>query len=92
MKTEDTKIIYQNNNTTWHWRESGILSSNRSCGPPAMTSRAARNMATKTLRPRNRRGSKQDANNVNSTPTTDNRAAKDDKYVEDNKSSDPRYE
>ncbi|XP_016346030.1 alpha-1,2-mannosyltransferase ALG9-like isoform X2 [Sinocyclocheilus anshuiensis] len=56
-----------------------------------MTSRAAsRNMATKGLRQRNRRGSKQDANNVNSTPTADNRAAKDDKYVEDNKSSDPR--
>ncbi len=64
-----------------------------SCVPPAMTSRtASRNMATKTLRQRNRRGSKQDANNVNSTPTTDNRAAKDDKYVEDNKSSDLRNE
>ncbi|KAF4113562.1 alpha-1,2-mannosyltransferase ALG9 [Onychostoma macrolepis] len=58
-----------------------------------MTSRAAsRNMATKALRQRNRRGSKQDANSVNSTPTTDNRAAKDDKYVEDSKSSDPRNE
>ncbi|XP_059405862.1 alpha-1,2-mannosyltransferase ALG9 isoform X2 [Carassius carassius] len=56
-----------------------------------MTSRAAsRNMATKALRQRNRRGSKQDTNNVTSTPTADNRAAKDDKYVEDNKSSDPR--
>ncbi|XP_056314550.1 alpha-1,2-mannosyltransferase ALG9 [Danio aesculapii] len=58
-----------------------------------MTSRtASRNMATKSLRQRNRRGSKQDANNVNNTPTPDNRATKDDKCVEDNKSSDPRNE
>ncbi|ROL48756.1 Alpha-1,2-mannosyltransferase ALG9 [Anabarilius grahami] len=49
-------------------------------------------MATKGLRPRNRRGSKQDANNVNNTPTADSRATKDDKCVEDNKSSDPRNE
>uniref|UniRef100_A0A671SDW6 Mannosyltransferase n=1 Tax=Sinocyclocheilus anshuiensis TaxID=1608454 RepID=A0A671SDW6_9TELE len=49
-------------------------------------------MATKALRQRSRRGSKQDANNVNSTPTTDNRATKDDKCVEENKSSDPRNE
>ncbi|XP_077062581.1 alpha-1,2-mannosyltransferase ALG9 isoform X1 [Siphateles boraxobius] len=55
-----------------------------------MTSRtASRNMATKSLRQRNRRGSKQDANNVN-TPTTDSRATKDYKCFEDNKSSDPR--
>jgi len=58
-----------------------------------MTSRAAsRNMATKSLRQRNRRGSKPDANNVNNSPTTDSRATKDDKCVEDNNSSDPRNE
>ncbi len=73
--------------SVWHPLLEPVLRS------PVMTSRAAsRNMATKTLRQRNRRGSKQDANNVNSTPTTDNRAAKDDKYVEDNKSSDLRNE
>uniref|UniRef100_A0A8C2GPT1 Mannosyltransferase n=1 Tax=Cyprinus carpio TaxID=7962 RepID=A0A8C2GPT1_CYPCA len=58
-----------------------------------MTSRtASRNMATKALRQRNRQGSKHDANNVNSTPTTDNRATNGDKCVEENKSSDPRNE
>ncbi len=73
--------------SVWHPLLEPVLRS------PVMTSRAAsRNMATKTLRQRNRRGSKQDANNVNSTPTTDNRAGKDDKYVEDNKSSDLRNE
>ncbi|XP_016151373.1 alpha-1,2-mannosyltransferase ALG9 [Sinocyclocheilus grahami] len=56
-----------------------------------MTSRTATtNMASKALRQRSRRGSKQDANSVNSTPTTDNRATKDDKCFEENKSSDPR--
>ncbi|XP_065140218.1 alpha-1,2-mannosyltransferase ALG9 isoform X2 [Paramisgurnus dabryanus] len=49
-------------------------------------------MATKGLRQRNRRGSKQDANNVNNTPSTDIRATKDDKCTEDNKPSDQRNE
>ncbi|XP_051552085.1 alpha-1,2-mannosyltransferase ALG9-like isoform X1 [Myxocyprinus asiaticus] len=48
-------------------------------------------MASKTVRQRNRRGSKQDAN-VNNTPSTDNRTTKDDKCAEDNASSDPRNE
>ncbi|XP_052447770.1 alpha-1,2-mannosyltransferase ALG9 isoform X1 [Carassius gibelio] len=57
------------------------------------SSTASGNMAKKVLLLKlNRRGSKQDANNVKSTPTADNRATSDDKCVEENKSSDPRNE
>ncbi|KAL6463398.1 hypothetical protein MHYP_G00277890 [Metynnis hypsauchen] len=50
-------------------------------------------MATKGVRQRNRRGSKQDANNVNSSSAGgENRAAKDEKAADDGKSSETRNE
>ncbi|KAA0716457.1 Alpha-1,2-mannosyltransferase ALG9 [Triplophysa tibetana] len=49
-------------------------------------------MATKGLRQRNRRGSKQDSNNVNNTPSTEHRATKDEKCTEDTSSGDQRNE
>ncbi|XP_049331437.1 alpha-1,2-mannosyltransferase ALG9 [Astyanax mexicanus] len=49
-------------------------------------------MATKGVRQRNRRGSKQDPNNVNSSTSSDTRAAKDEKTADDGKSGDARSE
>lgn len=49
-------------------------------------------MATKGLRQRNRRGSKQDANNVNTSLVNENRTSKEEKNVDDSKNSDMRNE
>ncbi|XP_041947241.1 alpha-1,2-mannosyltransferase ALG9 [Alosa sapidissima] len=49
-------------------------------------------MATKGVRQRTRRGSKQDANNVNTSIVSDNRTSKEEKNVDDSKNSDMRNE
>lgn len=49
-------------------------------------------MATKGLRQRNRRGSKQDASTASSPAVNENRAAKDEKSAEDSKSAESRNE
>lgn len=49
-------------------------------------------MATKGLRQRNRRGSKQDASTANSPAVNESRAVKDEKGVEDSKSTESRNE
>ncbi|XP_062392099.1 alpha-1,2-mannosyltransferase ALG9 isoform X2 [Sardina pilchardus] len=49
-------------------------------------------MATKGVRQRTRRGSKQDANNVNTSIVSDNRTSKEEKNVDDSKNADMRNE
>lgn len=49
-------------------------------------------MATKGPRQRNRRGSRQDANNVNTSLVSDNRTSKEEKNIDDSKNSDMRNE
>lgn len=50
------------------------------------------NMASKGLRQRNRRGSKQDASTASSPAVNENRAVKDEKGAEDSKPTEPRNE